>query len=103
VTAMADRAFVLTLMDRHDGPVGVEELLSRPEWMEWGACVGVDRSAFFPGRGDDVRPAKALCAVCRVQYECLSYAVADDTIVGIWGGTSGRERRRLRSASRMAS
>jgi len=38
----------------------------------------------------------ALCAICPVRQPCLAYAVADAEISGIWGGTSERERRKLR-------
>jgi hypothetical protein len=34
-----------------------------------------------------------------VQRECREYAVADDTIVGVWGGTSSRQREQMRRAA----
>ena len=98
-TTVGHGAFLGYLMhgEAVDGPVGLEELEHRPAWMAEGACRGAGRRAFFPERGEDVRPAKALCAGCAVRIECFEYAMADAELVGIWGGTSVRERRRLRT------
>jgi len=38
-----------------------------------------------------------------VQRECLDYALAHPTLVGCWGGTTERERRRLRDHARRNS
>ena len=65
-------------------------------WMERAQCRGEDRALFFPSLGRDPVKAKVLCSICPVRQECLDYAVADAEIVGIWGGTSARERRRMR-------
>jgi WhiB family redox-sensing transcriptional regulator len=71
----------------------------RPAWQRRGACHGEPLGWFFPGRGEDVRPEKALCAGCVVRSDCLDYAMADPDLAGIWGGTSERERARLRRAA----
>ena len=65
-------------------------------WIAQGACVGTPTVLFFPERGGDVLPAKAICAHCTVRDDCLRYALEDRDTVGIWGGTSGRERRAIR-------
>lgn len=39
--------------------------------------------------------AKAICAQCPVQRECLRYAVATREPYGIWGGLNELERREL--------
>jgi hypothetical protein len=31
-----------------------------------------------------------------VRQRCLDYALADSTLVGVWGGTTDRERREMR-------
>jgi WhiB family redox-sensing transcriptional regulator len=46
----------------------------------------------------DVERCKSVCRSCLVGRECLSHALADDTLEGVWGGTSDRERRELRKA-----
>jgi hypothetical protein len=51
----------------------------------------MDLSIFSPGVGEPPKPAKAICASCPVQAECL--AEADE--YGIWGGLSEYDRRRL--------
>lgn len=68
-------------------------------WARLGRCRTAPQSVFFPERGDDTRPAKAICARCPVLEECRAYAVAaPQTLQGVWGGTTGRERRQLRAA-----
>lgn len=78
---------------------GVEKVLDfvYPEWMSRGACQGLDPTLFFPERGEDVAQAKAVCRACDVRSECLQYALDAGERFGCWGGTSERERRRIRS------
>jgi len=70
----------------------------RPAFMSDAACREHPEISWFPERGDDVRPAKAVCAACLVQAECAAYAAtfALNDLQGIWGGMSGNERRRRR-------
>lgn len=49
--------------------------------------------------GRSVQSAKAVCVGCLVNEECLGVALADPTLVGIWGGTTSRERNALRRNS----
>lgn len=69
------------------------------DWRDRAACKFVDPNLFFPERGDYVSGeyAKAVCAECPVVEPCLQYALDMCESVGIWGGTSARERKRLRS------
>jgi WhiB family redox-sensing transcriptional regulator len=60
--------------------------------------LGVDPELFFPARGASTGEAKEVCRGCVVRIECLDYAVAANEKQGIWGGTSERERRRVRRA-----
>jgi WhiB family redox-sensing transcriptional regulator len=71
----------------------LEEVLRRPGWMELAACAGMPIETFFPPRGTTATAARAVCATCKVQPECLDYARADSDTMGFWGGTSERERR----------
>ena len=78
----------------------IRELLdaSAVEWQAQAACKNISQpDIFFPGRGESSAPAKAICAGCPVRAECLDYALSHGERVGIWGGTSERERRRMRS------
>jgi WhiB family redox-sensing transcriptional regulator len=68
---------------------------ARANWIAQAACAGVDPDLFFPSKGEASDAAKALCAGCPVKGECLAFAL-DHHCQGIWGGTSERERARLR-------
>ncbi len=38
-----------------------------------------------------------MCAACEVKAECLEFAITQgERIIGIWGGLSERERRKIR-------
>lgn len=69
---------------------------AKPEWMRDGACVGCDPDLFYPERGASTKQAKAVCRGCPVRERCLQYALDGVEKFGIWGGTSERERRRMR-------
>ena len=71
----------------------------RTGWREEAACSGLDTDLFFPAAEDDqvlLAVARKVCARCPVQELCLAYAVESRQTVGIWGGATTRERRRLR-------
>lgn len=67
-------------------------------WMELANCRGMDPNLFHPGKGgnDLADAAKQVCARCQVRDECLAYALDNNFAQGVWGGTSDRDRRRLR-------
>lgn len=67
-----------------------------PAWKSKGICAGLDPEMFHPRRGEGEEAAKAICAQCPVQAECLEYALANVMRVGVWGGASERERRMIR-------
>ena len=69
-------------------------------WQSASACQSADPDLFFPissaGPGlDQVAEAKAICARCPVQAECLVFALRTRQLHGIWGGTTERERYQL--------
>jgi WhiB family redox-sensing transcriptional regulator len=72
--------------------LGVES----PDWYEHAECRGAPQDTFFPGQGEDTKPAIAICNVCPVAVECLAWALDHGEKYGIWGGTSERERRHMR-------
>lgn len=71
----------------------------RPAWFDDAACRGTDPALFHPMRGDHAveRHARMICASCPVRHECLDHALTYGEIHGIWGGTSARQRRTMRS------
>lgn len=72
---------------------GVDEY----EWRDRAECRGLDNAMFFPLSDDPAatEPAKKVCATCRVQDECLSFALGTGQPAGVWGGLATSERRRL--------
>jgi WhiB family redox-sensing transcriptional regulator len=78
----------------------LEHRVDHGSWWAGRACVGMPLDLFFPERGDNeaVAAAKAVCTACPVAEPCLEAHLEERD--GIYGGTSGRERRRLRSARR---
>lgn len=70
------------------------------DWRDAALCAQVDLAIFFPGQGDDVRPAKSICHACEVRAECLEWAMAHTIRYGIWGETTAREREKMRRLPR---
>ncbi len=73
------------------------------EWMADAECTRAqDPDIFFP-QGEfayiQIRAAKAYCDRCLVAAECLEYALRHKIDEGIFAGTSGRQRQRLRLKS----
>lgn len=76
------------------------ELLGDPQpWTRDALCVEPTYATvnFFPAPGGPTGPAKAICGRCLVRPECLAYAVTHDIRDGVWGGTSGQERRGMKT------
>ena len=69
----------------------------RENWKELGNCKGVDTDLFFPVRGQSTEEAKATCKGCAVKVDCLEFALISGEKVGVWGGKSEKERRRMRT------
>lgn len=78
-----------------------------PGWADNAACRGKPVDVFFPEYPDNgPRPAtkavyaaaRVLCAVCPVTTDCLNYAIVNNIEHGMWGGSTPRQRRRLRVA-----
>lgn len=58
----------------------------------------MDIRIFMIERGDTGKDAKQVCNRCPVIGECLQFALVFDEheVIGVWGGTTGAERRRIR-------
>lgn len=83
---------VLDLPDEFEAP-------SDATWMERAGCRGVDLDVFYPEARSDNAEAKAICATCCVRDACLEHAIVHNEL-GIWGGRSESERRRIRRQRR---
>ena len=77
---------------------------STTRWREVGRCKGADPDVFYPEDDEDEgAPAKAICAICPVREVCLEHAITNREKIGVWGGYTARERRRLVRQRRRAS
>jgi WhiB family redox-sensing transcriptional regulator len=73
-------------------------------WRELGRCKDVDPDIFYPEDDEDPGDAaKAVCAMCMVRETCLESAIATREKLGVWGGATARERRRIIRQRRRAS
>lgn len=76
-----------------------------PDFTEHGTptCATTDPEIFFPEKGAKgqstyvVNAARRMCAGCPYKQPCLEWAVEHDEM-GIWGGTTAKERRVHRRA-----
>lgn len=77
----------------------------RPDWFDERNCRDVDTRLFFPMQGENhlSAAAKAVCAGCTVREQCLQFALDNEERFGIWGGTSEKQRRRMRRDRRVAA
>jgi superfamily II DNA or RNA helicase len=72
-------------------------------WRREALCRGEDPDVFFPSQGGrGMRSLVDRCLDCPVQAPCLAAALAGGEREGIWGGTTGASRKRLRDVLRDA-
>ena len=69
-------------------------------WRELGSCRDTDPNLFYPlGRGvaalEQIEEAKMICRTCPSREPCLAFALSTHQELGVWGGMSADERRRL--------
>jgi WhiB family redox-sensing transcriptional regulator len=75
---------------------------SQISFREEAACRGMPTDMFYPEawRAEELAraeaPAKAVCATCPVQEDCLEWAMRNNESHGVWGGMGETDRRRLR-------
>jgi Transcription factor WhiB len=80
----------------------MEQWVPAPPHLPEAACrrPGIDRLWFFPENDKEgrakLRKALHVCRSCPEIRACRAYALTDPTLVGVWGGTSGQARRKLR-------
>ena len=72
-------------------------VMAERNWRPLAACRWADPDLFFPvsstGKAlEQIAEAKAICAGCRVQRECLEFALSTHQFHGVWGGLSEQER-----------
>lgn len=84
-----------------------EKLLefSRQEsWMETALCREIGGDFWHPDEGEGqtyaTNRALEICRDCPVRVQCLSYAMNNNEMLGVWGGTTPSERKRMRRSLR---
>jgi WhiB family redox-sensing transcriptional regulator len=80
-----------------------DPFLQRPAWHAQAACRGMAPETFVVPIGAPTAPARAICEGCSVRGECLSYALADPSLQGVWAGTTAQERRTMRQLGRASA
>jgi len=80
-------------------------MTARANWRDAAACRDADPDLFFPiGTTGPARrqigEAKRVCRTCPAQTQCLAWALDNRVADGVWGGTTGEERRAMRSLPR---
>jgi WhiB family redox-sensing transcriptional regulator len=66
------------------------------EWHHNAACRGQGPADFVRGPKADYGDIRDLCETCPVRADCLDFALADESLTGLWGGTTDMERRLIR-------
>lgn len=73
-------------------------------WMEFALCQEVGGDLWHPDEGEGqtyaTNRAIKICNACPVKEQCLDYAMENNEILGVWGGTTPSERKRMRKALR---
>ncbi|RAJ82562.1 WhiB family transcriptional regulator [Streptomyces sp. cg28] len=87
---------------RQTMPSSPRPLLVDWQWQDQAACRGMSSSVFFSPSGERGRArrdreeqARRICAGCAVTDRCAATALAHEESYGVWGGLSGKDRRRL--------
>ena len=73
-----------------------------------GLCVDENHDLFFADEDEKydrklVLHAKRICKECPIKLQCLEIAMADESLVGIWGGTTETDRKNMRRDLRSAA
>lgn len=81
----------------------LNRMVIHTDWMEKAACKHADRNIFILKKGESAEPAKAICNVCPVLEVCLEYALSNHISIGVWGGKTESQRRKMRRQRRKLS
>ena len=69
------------------------------DWRSHAECRGVDTNVFFPDAPNSIAEARRICDRCTVSDDCLEFILSigdEDDRVGVFAGTSARQRRQIR-------
>lgn len=72
-----------------------------PPFFSQGACLNSDPDLFFEDADEDADQPNptvvTICNRCPIQVDCLNWAMETDQRHGSWGGTTPRQRRKIRT------
>ncbi len=74
---------------------GLTDEQGERDWVKQADCLDEDTEIFYPKNGRDFIAKLAICETCPVRNDCLAYALKHKDVNGIWGGSSGNERRAI--------
>jgi hypothetical protein len=80
-----------------ESPATLLAAFNRPARKADALCREHPEIDFLP-TPSGVERAKEICCRWLCRNECLDYALADRTLVGVWGGTTAEERQETRRA-----
>jgi WhiB family redox-sensing transcriptional regulator len=94
------------LIDRRQVLTAIYERI-HPQWLDFAKCKGLPGNLFYSDHqhnNTQVQEARSVClgthpdhpGRCPVLEACLDYAIENGERWGVWGGTSERERRRIK-------
>jgi WhiB family redox-sensing transcriptional regulator len=64
-------------------------------FMALAKCANEKSINFHSDNITEVKEAISFCSTCFVKSACLQYAIDNQIIYGVWGGTSGYARSKL--------
>ena len=79
------------------------DFLTLSELASRAACRDHDLKGFFPEGTAISLETRRICAGCQVSVDCLTFALGNPSLKGVWAGTSERGRGRIRAAMRISA
>ncbi len=74
----------------------IAEVTTDCHWTKLALCAGhPEKACWFPEDHHTASRAIAICRVCPVRDDCLSFAIKTGQSEGVWGGTTPHQRRRM--------
>lgn len=74
-------------------------IIDEKPWAVFASCRAEQGMTFFPQNKSQEKTALAICGICPVRQDCLDHALATNERFGVWGGTTEKQRRKLRSVA----
>lgn len=66
--------------------------MQEKSWRDDAACRGFPVDMFFGETTTAQAEAKSICSTCAVSHDCLAFALTINTMFGVFGGKTYKER-----------